>query len=96
MTYRIKAYKGSSAALNDLMGSQANSMFGTMLVAVPNVRSGAIKAIAVALDSQELADKLAAGGSTPAHSTPTELRALMQAEQAKWKDVVERAGVTIQ
>lgn len=140
-------YKGSSPALNDLMGSQLNSMFGTMLAAVPNVRSGAIKAIAVsgaersvalpdvptfaeqgltdyepgswngiyvpagtppevidklnaaiavALDSQELADKLAADGSTPAHSTPAELSELMKAEQAKWKDVVERAGVTIQ
>ena len=140
-------YKGSSLALNDLIGGQVNSMFGTMLAAVPNVRSGAIKgiavsgetrsaalpdvptfaeqglsdyepgswngiyvpdgtppevvdklnaAIAVALKSTDLAEKLAADGSVPAHSTPAELGELMRAEQAKWKEVVEKAGVTIQ
>ena len=40
-------YKGSAPALNDLMAGQVNSMFGTMLAAVPNVRTGAIKALAV-------------------------------------------------
>lgn len=140
-------YKGSSPALNDLMGSQINSMFGTMLAAVPNVRSGAIKAIAVsgearsaalpdvptfaeqglsdyepgswngiyvpantppevisklnaavavALQSKDLAEKLAGDGSVPAHSTPEELGELMRAEQSKWKDVVEKSGATIQ
>lgn len=140
-------YKGSSPALNDLMGSQVNSMFGTMLAAVPNVRSGAIKAIAVsgetrsaalpdvptfaeqglsdyepgswngiyvpdgtppdvisklnaaiavALESKDLAEKLAADGSVPAHSTPEALADLMRAEQAKWKVVVENSGATIQ
>lgn len=140
-------YKGSSPALNDLMGSQVNSMFGTMLAAVPNVRSGAIKAIAVsgetrsaalpdvptfaeqglsdyepgswngiyvpdgtppdvigklnaaiavALESKDFAEKLAADGSVPAHSTPEALADLMRAEQAKWKVVVENSGATIQ
>ncbi|MGJ7036925.1 tripartite-type tricarboxylate transporter receptor subunit TctC [Shinella sp. BE166] len=140
-------YKGSSPALNDLMGSQVNSMFGTMLAAVPNVRSGAIKAIAVsgetrsaalpdvptfaeqglsdyepgswngiyvpdgtppdvisklnaaiavALESKDLAEKLAVDGSVPAHSTPEALADLMRAEQAKWKVVVENSGATIQ
>jgi tripartite-type tricarboxylate transporter receptor subunit TctC len=140
-------YKGSSPALNDLMGSQVNSMFGTMLAAVPNVRSGAIKAIAVsgearsaalpdvptfaeqglsdyepgswngiyvpdgtppdvisklnaaiavALESKDLAEKLATDGSVPAHSTPEALADLMRAEQAKWKVVVENSGATIQ
>lgn len=140
-------YKGSSPALNDLMGSQVNSMFGTMLAAVPNVRSGAIKAIAVsgekrsaalpdvptfaeqglsdyepgswngvyvpagtppdviaklnsaiavAVVSKELDDKLATDGSVPAHSTPEQLAELMIAEQAKWKNVVEKSGAQIQ
>jgi tripartite-type tricarboxylate transporter receptor subunit TctC len=48
-------YKGSAPALNDLMGGQVNAMFGTMLAAVPNVRSGAIHAIAVSGDKRSAA-----------------------------------------
>jgi tripartite-type tricarboxylate transporter receptor subunit TctC len=40
-------YRGAPPALIDLMSGQVQSMFGTMLAAVPNVRSGKIRAIAV-------------------------------------------------
>jgi tripartite-type tricarboxylate transporter receptor subunit TctC len=40
-------YKGAPPALNDLIGGQVQSMFGTMLAAVPHVRSGRIRALAV-------------------------------------------------
>ena len=40
-------YKGAPPALNDLIGGQVQSMFGTMLAAVPHVRTGRIRALAV-------------------------------------------------
>ncbi|MEI6320780.1 MAG: tripartite tricarboxylate transporter substrate binding protein [Pseudomonadota bacterium] len=40
-------YRGAPPALIDLMAGQVQSMFGTMLAAVPHVRSGKIRAIAV-------------------------------------------------
>jgi tripartite-type tricarboxylate transporter receptor subunit TctC len=40
-------YKGSAPALTDVMGGQASLMFDTMLSAMPHVKSGKLKAIAV-------------------------------------------------
>jgi tripartite-type tricarboxylate transporter receptor subunit TctC len=40
-------YRGAPPALIDVMSGQVQSMFGTMLAAVPNVRSGKLRAIAV-------------------------------------------------
>jgi len=40
-------YKGSAPALADVMGGQASVMFDTMLSAMPQVRAGKLKALAV-------------------------------------------------
>jgi tripartite-type tricarboxylate transporter receptor subunit TctC len=40
-------YRGAPPALTDLISGQVQSMFGTMLAAVPHVRSGKIRAVAV-------------------------------------------------
>jgi tripartite-type tricarboxylate transporter receptor subunit TctC len=40
-------YRGAPPALIDLMSGQVQSMFGTMLAAVPHVRTGKLRAIAV-------------------------------------------------
>ena len=40
-------YKGAPPALNELIAGQVQVMFGTMLAAVPHVRSGRVRAIAV-------------------------------------------------
>jgi tripartite-type tricarboxylate transporter receptor subunit TctC len=40
-------YKGSAPALNDLVGGQVPLMFDTMLSAMPHVKSGRLKALAV-------------------------------------------------
>jgi tripartite-type tricarboxylate transporter receptor subunit TctC len=40
-------YKGAPPALQDLVAGQVQSMFGTMLAAVPVVRTGRIRAIAI-------------------------------------------------
>lgn len=40
-------YRGAPPALNDLVAGQLQSVFGSMLAAVPHVRSGKIRALAV-------------------------------------------------
>lgn len=40
-------YRGAPPALNDLVAGQVQVMFGTMLAAVPHVRSGKVRAVAV-------------------------------------------------
>ena len=40
-------YKGAPPALNELIAGQVQVMFGTILAAAPNVRSGRIRAIAI-------------------------------------------------
>jgi tripartite-type tricarboxylate transporter receptor subunit TctC len=40
-------YRGAPPALTDLMSGQVQSMFGTMLAAVPHIRIGKLRAIAV-------------------------------------------------
>jgi tripartite-type tricarboxylate transporter receptor subunit TctC len=40
-------YKGSAPALNDLIAGQVPMMFDTMLSAMPHVKSGALKALAI-------------------------------------------------
>jgi tripartite-type tricarboxylate transporter receptor subunit TctC len=40
-------YKGTAAALNDLLGGQIELMFGDFLVTLPQVKAGKIKALAV-------------------------------------------------
>jgi tripartite-type tricarboxylate transporter receptor subunit TctC len=40
-------YRGAPPAVNDLVSGQVQSMFGSMLIAVPHVRSGKINALAV-------------------------------------------------
>jgi tripartite-type tricarboxylate transporter receptor subunit TctC len=41
------AYKGSAPAINDLLGGHIPMMFGDMVSALPHVRSGKIRAIAI-------------------------------------------------
>jgi tripartite-type tricarboxylate transporter receptor subunit TctC len=41
------AYKGSAPAINDLVGGHIPMMFGDMVSALPHVRSGKIKAVAI-------------------------------------------------
>ena len=40
-------YKGTAAALNDLLGGQIQLMFGDFLITLPQIRAGKIKALAV-------------------------------------------------
>ncbi len=40
-------YRGAPPALNDLISGQVQVMFGTMLAAVPHVRAGKVRAVAV-------------------------------------------------
>ena len=40
-------YRGAAPALNDLVAGQVQSVFGSMLAAVPHIRTGRIRALAV-------------------------------------------------
>jgi tripartite-type tricarboxylate transporter receptor subunit TctC len=40
-------YRGAPPALTDLMSGQVQSMFGTMLASVPQIRNGKLRALAV-------------------------------------------------
>ena len=48
-------YKGSAPALTDVMGGQADLMFDTMLTAMPHVKGGRLKALAVTSAQRSIA-----------------------------------------
>jgi tripartite-type tricarboxylate transporter receptor subunit TctC len=48
-------YRGAPPALIDLMSGQVQSMFGTLLAAVPHIRSGKLRAIAVTGQQRSIA-----------------------------------------
>lgn len=48
-------YRGAPPAVNDLVSGQVQSMFGSMLIAVPHVRSGKINALAVTGSKRSIA-----------------------------------------
>jgi tripartite-type tricarboxylate transporter receptor subunit TctC len=53
------------------------------------------KAIGVALQAQDLRDRIVADGFTPAYSTPEEYRRRLEKDVARWKDVVKKANIRI-
>ncbi|WP_042878075.1 tripartite tricarboxylate transporter substrate binding protein [Cupriavidus necator] len=76
-------YKGSAPALTDVMGSQATVMFDTMLSAMPFVRDGKLKALAVT----------GAARSPAAPDTPTVAQAgLPGYEASAWNALLAPAG----
>jgi len=76
-------YKGAPPALADLMGGQIPTMFGTMLAAVPNVRSGRVRALAVT----------GAQRATALPEVPTFAEAgLPQYEASSWNGFLVPAG----
>ncbi|WP_455287207.1 tripartite tricarboxylate transporter substrate binding protein [Cupriavidus necator] len=76
-------YKGSAPALTDVMGGQATVMFDTMLSAMPFVRDGKLKALAVT----------GAARSPAAPDTPTVAQAgLPGYEPSAWNALLAPAG----
>ncbi len=137
-------YKGMGQAVQDLMGGQVNVMFGPPPVLLPHVKSGKLKALAVAsrersplypdiptaaeagvagfdagawygllapaatpreviakisaesaraLQKPEIVQALAGIGATPIGSRPDEFARHLQADIAKWDDLLKKAGV---
>lgn len=54
------------------------------------------KELRVALTDRDVVAALAVQGLTPEPSTPDELRARIRNEIAKWRDVISKAGITVQ
>ncbi|CAG9174945.1 tripartite tricarboxylate transporter substrate binding protein [Cupriavidus pinatubonensis] len=76
-------YKGSAPALTDVMGGQATVMFDTMLSAMPFVRAGKLKALAIT----------GATRSPAAPDTPTIAQAgLPGYEASAWNALLAPAG----
>ncbi|MBP0620545.1 tripartite tricarboxylate transporter substrate binding protein [Cupriavidus consociatus] len=76
-------YKGSAPALTDVMGGQATVMFDTMLSAMPFVRDGKLKALAVT----------GAARSPAAPDTPTVAQSgLPGYEASAWNAMLAPAG----
>ena len=76
-------YKGSAPALNDLIAGQVPMMFDTMLSAMPHVKSGALKALAIT----------GAQRSTAAPELPTIAESGLPGYQAyAWNGLLAPAG----
>lgn len=137
-------YKGMGQAVQDLIGGQINVMFGPPPVLLPHIKSGKIRALAVAsrersplypeiptaaeagvagfdagawygllvpaatsrevinkisaesaraLQRPEIVQALAAIGATPVGSRPEVFARHLQADIAKWDDLLKKAGV---
>ena len=75
-------YKGSAPALTDVMGGQAALMFDTMLSAMPHVKSGKLRALAVT----------SAKRSPAAPELPTVAETLPGYEAIAWNNLLAPAG----
>lgn len=89
-------YKGSANALSDLLGGQIDSMFGDILVLMPHLESGKVKALAVTgLDRHPMLPDV----PTLAESGVTDFNSLswqgLFAPAGTPKDVVNQLNTTI-
>jgi len=75
-------YKGSAPALTDVMGGQADLMFDTMLSAMPHVKGGKLRALAVT----------SAKRSPAAPDLPTVADTLPGYEAIAWNNLLAPAG----
>ncbi len=97
-------YKGSAPALTDVMGGQVSLFFDTMLSAMPHVRSGKLKALAVTSAARSPAapelptvaesglpgyEAIAWNGLVAPASTPKEVVARLNAELKKALELPE-------
>lgn len=140
-------YRGSAPALTDLIGGQADLMFDNLPSALPHIKAGRLRALAVtsdkpspalpgvptiaeagpvkgyeatswfgvlapagtpaeivsklqqtlskALASPEMREKLVAQGAEPVGDTPDHFARHIQAETAKWAQVVKTSGAKV-
>jgi tripartite-type tricarboxylate transporter receptor subunit TctC len=84
----------AEAGFPDVQGITFNGVFAPKATprAVIDKLSAAIR---VALAKPEVADRLAALGSTAAGSTPEEFTSFLEHETAKWTDVMKRANIKV-
>jgi tripartite-type tricarboxylate transporter receptor subunit TctC len=76
-------YKGGAPATTDLIGGQVGVMFNNVITAVPHVKSGRLRALAVTT----------ANRSPALPETPTVAEAgFAGAESSSWQGIVTRAG----
>jgi tripartite-type tricarboxylate transporter receptor subunit TctC len=92
-------FKGEAPSITDLMGGQIDLVFASVLAAVPHIKSGKVKAVAVPHRTRaELLPDVptVAEGLTPVGSRPEAYAAFLRSEHQKWSGVIKQAGLTRQ
>jgi tripartite-type tricarboxylate transporter receptor subunit TctC len=79
----VVPYKGSAPAMNDLLGGHVDLMIDVMNTAVPQIKTGRVKAIAVANASR---------GRLPFADLPAMSEAVPGFEMVPWQGIVMPAG----
>lgn len=85
-------YKGSGPAVIDLLGGQVDIMFDNMPSALPHVREGKLKALAVTPSERSKAAPELPTIAEAVSNSPEEFAEYIKAEQKKWADVVKASG----
>src|SRR6266851_976076 len=81
-------YRGEAFALADMISGHVEVMFDTLSAALPHIRSGALRALAMAGKT-----RYEALPDVPIFYTPAEFSAMMAAETEKWAKVVKLSGI---
>jgi tripartite-type tricarboxylate transporter receptor subunit TctC len=94
---RVDAFPGVPAIGEVVPGFVAEHWYG--IWGTPGTPADVIarvnKAIGVALQAQDLRERIIADGFTPAYSNPEEYRKRLEKDVARWKDVVKKANIRI-
>lgn len=82
-------YKGGGPAMTDLLGGHVPMLFASMATAVPHVKSGKIKGLAVTTPARGI-------GYEPAPGTPEQFAAVIRNDLEKWRRVVQEAKIKVE
>jgi tripartite-type tricarboxylate transporter receptor subunit TctC len=94
---RVDAFPGVPAIGEVVHGFVAEHWYGIWGTpgTPPEIIARVNKAVGVALQAQDLRERIIADGFTPAYSTPEEYRKRLEKDVARWKDVVKKANIRI-
>lgn len=99
-------YKGAAPAMQDLLGGQVDAMFPSLTTALPHIKAGKLRALAVvarlnkalndALALSDVKARLHEMGAEPMPLTPLQFEAFLKSEVAKWTQLVRDTNLQIE